>query len=118
MQHTADTAAYEAARSAMVPGATADEAVTEANLLLSAAGLTNATITVSPSEITEETGFISVSIEVPVAVNSWITPTHFQSFSVVSEVTLLTERSPIVRLTSLPEMKSKKTKNKGTKPEV
>lgn len=115
LQHTVDTAAYEAARSTMVPGAASIEAEQEAQILLDAAGLTNTVVTVTPAVITEETAFITVRVEVPVDQNSWITPDRFANFNVVSEVTLLTERSPIVRLTGVPELKAKKTKMKKVK---
>ncbi|MBB3210585.1 Flp pilus assembly protein TadG [Rhodopirellula rubra] len=118
LQHTADTAAYEAARSAMVPGATVSEAELEAQILLDAAGLVATQVTVSPSVITEETAFITVRVEVPVEENCWITPDQFTNSAVVSEVTLLTERSPIVRLTGIPELKAKKSKLKGEKTEL
>ncbi|WP_419194232.1 TadE family protein [Novipirellula herctigrandis] len=113
LQHTADTAAYEAARAAMVPGAIAEDAISEANQLLTSVGLDGTTVSVTPENIDEETGFITVLVNVPIAQNSWITPDFFTGLSVSSEVTLLTERSPIVRLTAVPLLKTKKTKMKG-----
>ena len=49
LQHTADSAAYEAARAAMVPGATAAEAQQVAIDMVDAAGLTSSDIQVTPS---------------------------------------------------------------------
>ena len=49
LRHTADNAAYEAARYAMVPGATAAEAKAKANALLKIIGTRNAVVTVSPA---------------------------------------------------------------------
>jgi len=118
LQHTADTAAYEAARAAMVPGATSLEAEQEADELLSAAGLKGASTFVDPLTITQETPFVTVRVEVPVAPNSWITSQFFQDASVQSEVTLLTERSPIVRLTGMPQIRAKKQKMTGPKPKI
>lgn len=118
LQHTADTAAYEAARCAMVPGATVIEAEWEARALIEAAGLRNTAVTVSPSEITEETAFITVRVEIPANDNSWMLSSQFTDVVVASEVTLLTERSPIVRLTGIPGLKAKKSKMKGEKPEI
>ncbi|GAB5513981.1 TadE/TadG family type IV pilus assembly protein [Rhodopirellula baltica] len=118
LQHTADTAAYEAARCAMVPGATVTEAEWEAHALIEAAGLTNTAVTVTPAEITEETAFITVRVEVPANDNSWMLSSQFTDVVVASEVTLLTERSPIVRLTGIPGLKAKKSKLKGEKPEI
>lgn len=115
LKHASDTAAYEAARVAMVPGATAADAIAEANLLLAANGLEETLTTVTPAVITEETAFVTVSVEVPVAPNSWVAPELFIDMTVKSEVTLLTERSPIVKLTGLPDLKLKKQKIKGAK---
>src|SRR5262249_40947573 len=44
VRHTADNAAYEAARQAMVPGATAQEAITKANAVLSTIGAHSAIV--------------------------------------------------------------------------
>ena len=106
-QHTADTAAYEGARSAMVPGATAQEGRREAEALLEAAGLVDCTVSIQPETITEETATITVKAEVPVAPNQWVFPTFFNEVSVQSEVTLVAERPPVVRLSGVPELKKK-----------
>src|SRR5262245_36406213 len=52
IRHTADNAAYEAARTALVPGATVDEATTKANSLLRIVGARGATVSVSPDPLT------------------------------------------------------------------
>ncbi len=108
LQHSVDTAAYEGARHAMVPGATTVEAIDAANQLLTAANLKNATITVEPSLIVESTSMITVRVELPMASNSWITPFWFRKSTVVSEVSLITERPPLVQLTGIPKLKAKK----------
>ena len=104
LQHSADTAAYEGARSAMVPGATSQEASAAAQKLLQAAGLKSAAISVTPALITEETPLITVRVEIPVAQNAWISPKWFQGSNVVSETTLFCERPPMVQLTGVPQM--------------
>ena len=48
MRHTADNAAYEAARYAMVPGGTAAEAKAKANAILNIVGARGAKVTVTP----------------------------------------------------------------------
>lgn len=116
LQHTADTAAYEGARAGMVPGASALEAQQAAEELLKTAGLNEYQVTVTPSEILEETALISVHVHVPIAPNSWMTPTRFIQTPVDSEVSLYCERSPIVQLTGIPEMKIKKNNMGGRKP--
>lgn len=108
LQHSVDTAAYEGARNAMVPGATASEAVASANQLLKAANLKNAVITVDPPTIVESTSLISVCVELPVASNSWLTPFWFKKSWVSSEVSLITERPPMVQLTGVPKLKAKR----------
>lgn len=70
LQHTADTAAYEGARDAMVPGATADEAMKEAAQLLANAGLLSSVIKISPDVITEETSFLTVEVEISALADS------------------------------------------------
>ncbi|MEO1526339.1 MAG: TadE family protein [Planctomycetota bacterium] len=110
LQHTADTAAYEAARALIVPGAMSGEGVIEAEALLEAADITAATVTVTPETIVQETAFVSVVVEIPVGANSWVLPDQFSNYTVRSEVTLLTERSPIVRVTEMPKIKLKKGK--------
>jgi Flp pilus assembly protein TadG len=113
LQHTADTAAYEGARSAMVPGATAANAVATATELLTAAGLSTTQVTVTPKVIDEATPLVTVLVEVPVAANYWISPMLFQESVVKSEVTLFSERPPVVQLTGVPAIKKKATQTKG-----
>ncbi|QEG00298.1 TadE-like protein [Stieleria maiorica] len=113
LQHTADTAAYEAARSAMVPGATAAEAEQVAQLLLDNAGLTLADIHVTPVDITDETALITVEVSIPVNENSWIAPSQFANFVVSSEVTLMCERPPLVKLAAMTDLSAKKDRMKN-----
>ena len=115
LQHTADTAAYEAARAAMVPGATSAEAHQTAQAMVDSAGLTQATITVTPVDITETTPLITVRVEIPVNDNSWIAPTQLGNFVVSSEVTLLCERPPIIRLSAMSDLSVEKTRLKNDK---
>ena len=117
LQHSADTASYEGARSAMVPGATVGEATQAARDLLLAAGLKSATVTVTPLVITEATPLITVRVEIPISPNAWISPSWFKESKVVSETTLFSERPPMIQLTGVPQMqamaKTKKAKGKG-----
>ncbi len=108
LQHTADTSAYEAARAAMVPGATVDDAIEAANSLLTANRLRDAVISVTPEVIVEATPIITVRVEIPVAVNSWLPPFWFTKSTLNSEVTLFCERPPLVVLTGVPQMEKKK----------
>ena len=116
LQHSADTAAYEGARSGMVPGATSDEASKAAQLLLLAAGLRSTSITVTPTVITEDTPIITVRVEVPIAQNAWISPHWFKNSMVISEISLFCERPPMVLLTGVPTIEAKSAKFLGKLP--
>lgn len=109
-QHTADTAAYEAARAVMVPGATANEAIATAETLLARARITDSTIIVTPSVIEEDTSLVTVEVQIPMEGNSWGPGSWFLGGTVSSSVTLLCERSPIVRITGVPAIKAKRTR--------
>jgi hypothetical protein len=113
LQHTMDTAAYEGARSAMVPGGTRDDAIRATKSLIDIARLRSTNIIVSPSVIDESTALITVRVEAPVSANSWIMPRWVTSGNVVSEVTLFCERSPLIQLTGVPQLKAKSQKTKG-----
>lgn len=114
LQHTVDTASYEGARFAIVPGATSQDAVDCASKLLATGKLKSAKITVTPTVITEDTPVITVLVEVPIRENAWMTPFWFKKGSVKSEVTLITERPPIIQLTGVPQLKAKSKKAKTT----
>lgn len=114
LQHTVDTASYEGARSAIVPGATSQDAIDCASKLLTTGKLKSAKITVDPTLITEDTPVITVLVEVPIRENAWMTPFWFKKGSVKSEVTLITERPPIIQLTGVPQLKAKSKKAKTT----
>src|ERR1700750_378909 len=62
IRHTADNAAYEAARTVMVPGASAAEATAKATSVLNAVGARGAKISITPSTITNATTEVTVAI--------------------------------------------------------
>lgn len=92
IRNTASNAAYEAARLAMVPGATADEATAEAGRILSVLGTKNATITINPATLTELTDEISVDISIPFADNAFMLPYFVGNMTILAKSTLKTER--------------------------
>src|SRR4051795_10105586 len=55
IRHTADNAAYEAARSVIVPGASANEAIAKAQGLLNIVGARGAKISITPATVTTST---------------------------------------------------------------
>jgi Flp pilus assembly protein TadG len=93
IRHTADNAAYEAARTAIVPGATAAEARNKANRLLRIVGTRGATVTVTPDPVTAQTDDVTVAIEVPMSRNGLIVPRFTNTTTIRAESTMRTERS-------------------------
>src|SRR5436190_17985048 len=74
IRHTADNAAYEAARCVVVPGATADEATAKANSILNVVGARKAKIQITPANITTATTEVTVAVDIPMSSNGLITP--------------------------------------------
>jgi Flp pilus assembly protein TadG len=93
IRHTADNAAYEAARHAMVPGATAAEARTKANRLLRIIGARGARVTVTPDTLTPDTNEVTVAIDIPMRRNGLIVPRFTKRTTISTSSTLRTERS-------------------------
>jgi Flp pilus assembly protein TadG len=93
MRHTADNAAYEAARAAMVPGASAADATNKANGLLNIVGARGAKVVVTPAVITPTTSAVTVAIDIPMNRNGLIVPRFTKKTVLHSESTLRTERA-------------------------
>lgn len=93
MRHTADNAAYEAARSVIVPGATAAEAKAKATSILNVVGARGATINITPNSITNATTQVTVAVDIPMKSNGLITPRFTGNTTLHSESTLKTERA-------------------------
>jgi Flp pilus assembly protein TadG len=93
IRHTADNAAYEAARAAMVPGATAAEAVAKATGLLDIVGARGARVTVTPAVLSPDTNQVTVAIDVPMSSNGLIVPRFSSQTTLRSSSTLQTERA-------------------------
>lgn len=93
MRHTADNAAYEAARATMVPGGSVADAKAKATTMLGIVGAKGATITITPNPITVDTKEVTVSIDLPMSKNGLIVPKFTKSTVLHSESTLKTERA-------------------------
>jgi Flp pilus assembly protein TadG len=93
LRHTADNAAYEAARTAMVPGAKAAEAQRKANNLLRIVGARGARVTITPNTLTPETEQVTVEVDIPMNRNGLIVPRFTRNKTLHSESTLRTERA-------------------------
>jgi Flp pilus assembly protein TadG len=92
LRHTADNAAYEAARNVIVPGAKASEAKSIANNLLKIVGARGAKVTITPPTVTPETESVTVSIEIPMKKNGLIVPRFTGKTKILASSTLRTER--------------------------
>src|SRR4051794_10457829 len=92
LRHTADNAAYEAARTIIVPGATSTEATAKAQGLLNIVGARGAKISITPAAVTSSTDQVTVAIDVPMKQNGLITPRFTGKTTLHSESTLKTER--------------------------
>lgn len=93
MRHTADNAAYEAARAAMVPGGSVADATAKANSILNIVGAKGATITIAPNPVTTDTKEVTVSVDLPMNRNGLIIPRFTKATVLHSESTLKTERA-------------------------
>jgi Flp pilus assembly protein TadG len=93
LRHTADNAAYEAARYAMVPGGTAAEAKARASSILKIIGARDAVVTVSPATLSATTEEVTVSIDIPMKSNGLVVPKFTKSKTMHSEATMRTERA-------------------------
>ncbi|MBA3482794.1 MAG: pilus assembly protein [Pirellulales bacterium] len=93
IRHTADQAAYEAARHAMVPGATAAEARTKANRMLRFVGARGARVDVQPAVLGPDVDEITVTVDVPMNQNGWVTPRFTRNSTIHAVSRLKTERA-------------------------
>ena len=62
MFHTTEAAAYEGARTAIVPGATSQEAVAAVRAVLATAGIRVAEVSVSPADLSQTTQNVTVTV--------------------------------------------------------
>lgn len=95
LRHTADNAAYEAARRAMVPGGTAAEAKDRANSILNIVGARGAVVTVTPATLTSSSTEVTVSIDIPMGKNALVVPKFTGKKTLHSEATMRTERAQL-----------------------
>ena len=101
LRHTANHAAYAATRKAIVPGANVANVIQKAEDHLAMIGISNASVTVNPSVITESTSIVEVEVTFPIADNSLVVP-EFVSGTVTGKSAMMTERSKASMSGSLP----------------
>lgn len=102
LRHTADHAAYVAARHAITPGASVDDVRQQAADHLDAHGVSDYVITVSPDPITYDTTLVEVSVSFPASSNSFVVPDYL-SGDIHGNCEMITERPPIILANALPE---------------
>jgi Flp pilus assembly protein TadG len=93
LRHSADNAAYEGARAAMVPGATATEAKNKANTILNVVNAKGATVKITPATLSASTKEVTVEVDIPMSKNGLIVPRFTKKTTLHSESTLRTERA-------------------------
>lgn len=88
LRHTVDNAAYEGARKAIVPGATAAQAEAEARRVMDTIGTKGVTVTVTPPVIHLDTRQVNVRVTVDADQNGFIANTFFRGKQLTGNVTM------------------------------
>ena len=94
IRNTMDNAAYTSARESMLPGTTQNKIKAQGQAVLDAVGVTGATISVTPSNITTNTDKVTIDITVPIAQNSLGVAKFFASGNMSASCTLSRELQP------------------------
>ena len=89
--HTADNAAYEAARRGIVPGSTAAEVEEVAREILATMQTRAATVDVTPSVIEPTTAEVTVDISIAMNQNAFITSCFFADHNIEVSMTMTRE---------------------------
>lgn len=91
IRHTADNAVYEAARRAILPGASAADARQEAQQILNSLGLRNTSVDITPTVIRPTTRDVTVQIAVPLDSNSFVPNQFFGGETIRTQLTMRRE---------------------------
>ena len=97
-QQAVDEAALEAARVAILPGATVAQAQAQGKKLLNGVGAPTATVNVSPSPITQSTDQVTVTVSLPYADVGMFFKYFAKSTVLTSTLTMDTENKRVGRL--------------------
>lgn len=92
IRHTAENAAYEAARSAIVPGGSAARARQVGLNIMSSVGCRNMTVTTVPAVIQNSTPEVEVFVSVPCDDNAYFAPNFFGGRNITGRSKLTRER--------------------------
>jgi Flp pilus assembly protein TadG len=89
--NSTENAAYEGARAAIVPGSKVKDAKDAARGMLRAIGVRGAKIDVQPNPLQPDSPEVTVTIDVPLDNNSFITPRYFLGKTLTKTCTLTRE---------------------------
>jgi Flp pilus assembly protein TadG len=106
LRHSCENAAYEAARAAIVPGATPAMGEAAGRDYLARLQIHDAVVRITPFPIREDTKHVTAEVAVPVHGNTWALPRFTRGRVIRSSVTLLTERVPLVQAHGLSPAKA------------
>ncbi len=101
LKHAVEHASYEAARKGIIVGARANDVKQTAEAHLALLGVTNASVSVTPNDIKDNTQLIDVTIDLPVSGNTWISPLYFNG-TISGRTRMLAERTPADMMAALP----------------
>lgn len=91
VRNTADNAAYEGARRAILPGATKRKVDARANRILTAGSIKDARIIMNPPVILPSTPRVTVTVEIPMDDNTWVAPVYSKGLKIRRSCTLTRE---------------------------
>ena len=91
LRNSLENAAYEGARRGIIPGATAADAKVEAERVLDAVNVGNASVAVSPAAIHSTTPEITVTVSVPLNGASWVIYVSARNNVMTRSITLTRE---------------------------
>lgn len=88
VRQSMDQATYEGARFGIIPGNSADGVRTKTSQFLTAFGIRNPTITITPATIDSNTRAVTVEVTANFSDSAWITPMFSRNTVIRSRMTL------------------------------
>lgn len=102
LKHAVEYASYEAARDGIIIGAKVNDVKRTAEDHLAVLGVSNATVSVNPNNIKDDTQLIEVDITLPLSGNTWISPIYFTG-SIQGKTRMLAERAAADMMAAVPQ---------------
>jgi Flp pilus assembly protein TadG len=81
--NSTEAAAYEGARSGIVPGASASDCVAATQHFLGIAGIRNAVIEITPADLLLDTPAVEVKVTVPYSQNTIVAPLFTKNLQII-----------------------------------